>query len=104
MKEYEQSCRIAQQQGIEYRKHREIFSVQDPNRYAEEKQDMILSMQIVDVLFNDQDCTLVHINDQTSIYGKASEDLLQKKMIKTLIGIVSVISKPLDQLLITLSG
>ena len=98
VKEYEGLCKNAQDLGKEYRKHRETFHVEDPNRFAETQEDKIVQMQVVDVLFNDQDCTLVHMQDLTHILGKPNDERIQQQAINSLVGLTSLISKPILQI------
>ena len=63
-----------------------------------------MQMQVVDVLFNDQNCTLVHMQDLTHILGKPNDEKFQHRVINTLVGLTSLISKPLVQLQDSLSS
>lgn len=58
------------------------FSVQKPNRYAEEAKSKILQVKIFDVLFNEDICNLVYMRDITKLMDKNDMALSQTSQVQ----------------------
>ncbi len=54
----------------------------DPNPYAEDyKKQKTVQIRILDVLFADQDCTLIYMHDLTKFVAKQRHDLAHQHLL-----------------------
>ena len=55
--------------SLAHRQSTMIFEVENPSQYSEQSQKLrIFSFKILDVLFNEQVCNLVYMQDITEVY------------------------------------